>query len=35
LRKVDEAAYICFWAMFGNFESLEEFKKLLKDFDEV
>lgn len=31
LRAVDEAAYICYWAMFGNFESAEEFNKLLKE----
>jgi transcriptional repressor NrdR len=33
LRDVDEAAYICYWAMFGNFESAVEFNKLLKEFN--
>ncbi|MEM1311972.1 MAG: ATP cone domain-containing protein [Patescibacteria group bacterium] len=33
LRKSDEAAYICYWAMFGNFESAVEFNKLLKEFN--
>ena len=33
LRKTDEAAYICYWAMFGNFESAVEFNKLLKEFN--
>jgi transcriptional repressor NrdR len=32
LREVDTAAYICFWAMFGNFENVEDFNKLLKEF---
>jgi transcriptional repressor NrdR len=32
LREVDEAAYLCFWAMFGNFETAEEFNKLLIQF---
>jgi transcriptional repressor NrdR len=32
LREVDEAAYICYWAMFGNFETADEFNKLLKQF---
>lgn len=32
LRKLDEAAYICYWAMFGNFETAEEFNDLLKEF---
>ncbi len=31
LREVDEAAYICYWAMFGNFSSADEFNKLLKE----
>lgn len=33
LREVDEAAYICFWAMFGNFETADEFNTLLKKFN--
>ena len=33
LREIDEAAYICYWAMFGNFESTEDFNKLLKQFN--
>ena len=33
LRKFDEAAYICYWAMFGNFQSADEFNKLLKEFN--
>ena len=33
LRDIDEAAYICYWAMFGNFESAIEFNKLLKEFN--
>jgi transcriptional repressor NrdR len=32
LRDIDEAAYLCFWAMFGNFETAEEFNKLLVQF---
>jgi transcriptional repressor NrdR len=32
LRSIDEVAYICYWAMFGNFESTEDFTKLLKQF---
>lgn len=32
LREADEAAYICFWAMFGNFETADEFNKLLLQF---
>jgi len=35
LRDTDEAAYICYWAMFGNFESAEEFNKLLVQFQET
>jgi transcriptional repressor NrdR len=31
LKEVDEAAYICFCAMFGNFESVEDFNQLLKE----
>jgi transcriptional repressor NrdR len=33
LRNIDEAAYVCYWAMFGNFQSAEEFDKLLKEFN--
>jgi transcriptional repressor NrdR len=32
LREADEAAYICFWAMFGNFQTADEFNKLLLQF---
>jgi transcriptional repressor NrdR len=32
LRNTDEAAYICYWAMFGNFETADEFNTLLKEF---
>jgi transcriptional repressor NrdR len=32
LRNFDEAAYICYWAMFGNFETADEFNRLLKEF---
>ncbi len=32
LRAYDEAAYVCFWAMYGNFETAEEFDRLLKAF---
>lgn len=35
LRDVDEAAYICYWAMFGNFETADEFNKLLKQFQKA
>ena len=35
LRGVDEAAYICYWAMFGNFETADEFNKLLKQFQKA
>ena len=31
LKETDEVAYICYWAMFGNFETAEEFNKLLKE----
>jgi transcriptional repressor NrdR len=34
LKKEDEAAYICFWAMFGDFETAEEFSRLLQEFGE-
>jgi transcriptional repressor NrdR len=29
LLESDEAAYICFWAMFGNFENIEDFINLI------
>lgn len=32
LHLIDEAAYICYWAMFGNFESYKDFSKLLGQF---
>ncbi len=32
LQSFDEAAYVCFWAMYGNFETAEEFDNLLKKF---
>ena len=32
LRLIDEAAYICYWAMFGNFESYKDFNKLISEF---
>jgi transcriptional repressor NrdR len=32
LQNFDEAAYVCFWAMYGNFETAEEFDNLLKKF---
>jgi transcriptional repressor NrdR len=32
LRSVDEAAYICFGAMFWNFQTFSDFNKLFKDF---
>jgi transcriptional repressor NrdR len=31
LKEVDEAAYICYWAMFGSFKTAEDFNKLLKE----
>ena len=34
LKQEDEAAYICFWSMFGDFETADEFSKLLKQFGE-
>ena len=34
LQKRDEAAYICFWSMYGNFDSAEDFNRLLSKFDE-
>lgn len=32
LRNFDEAAYICYSAMYGNFNSVEDFNKLIMDF---
>jgi transcriptional repressor NrdR len=32
LKDVDEAAYICFGAMFWNFATYQDFDKLIKDF---
>jgi transcriptional repressor NrdR len=34
LKKYDEAAYICFWSMFGDFETAEDFNELLKEIKE-
>ena len=34
LQKHDEAAYICFWSMYGNFDSAEDFNRLLSQFDD-
>ncbi len=34
LREFDEAAYICYWAMYGSFNTAEDFNKLLKEFSE-
>jgi transcriptional repressor NrdR len=31
LRETDEAAYICYWAMFGNFSTVDEFVKLIEE----
>lgn len=33
LREVDEAAFVCFSAMFGNFSSIKDFEKALKEFE--
>jgi len=33
LKHSDEAAYICYWAMYGNFDSAVSFNKLLKEFE--
>ena len=33
LKAQDEAAYICYCAMFGNFEIREDFLKLLREFE--
>jgi transcriptional repressor NrdR len=32
LKKVDEAAYICYGAMFWNFDSVEDFNRLVQEF---
>jgi transcriptional repressor NrdR len=32
LKNTDEAAYICFGAMFWNFSTFQDFEKSLKDF---
>jgi len=32
LKTTDDAAYICFWAMYGDFNTAEDFTRLLKDF---
>ncbi|GAB4148610.1 MAG: transcriptional regulator NrdR [Patescibacteria group bacterium] len=29
LKALDVAAYVCFWAMYGNFSTLKEFKDLI------
>ena len=34
LKKNDEAAYICYWAMYGNFETAEDFNNLLKEIED-
>ena len=34
LKEMDEAAYICFSAMFGDFDTAEDFNKLLKQFED-
>jgi transcriptional repressor NrdR len=33
LRDIDQAAYICFMAMFKNFETADDFIKLVKQFE--
>lgn len=33
LKLFDEAAYICYWSMFGNFENVNDFNKLIKQFN--
>jgi transcriptional repressor NrdR len=33
LREYDEAAYICYWSMYGSFNTAEDFNKLLKEFN--
>ena len=32
LSKVDEAAFVCYWAMFGNFETINDFEILLNNY---
>lgn len=32
LKSLDEAAYVCYGAMFWNFSSVKDFQQLLKDF---
>jgi transcriptional repressor NrdR len=32
LEKIDEAAFVCYWAMFGNFETISDFEKLLSNY---
>ncbi len=32
LKQVDEAAYICFGSMFWNFETVDDFNRLVKEF---
>lgn len=34
LKNVDEAAYICYWAMYGNFDTSEAFKKIITEIQE-
>jgi transcriptional repressor NrdR len=29
LKSIDEAAFVCYWAMFGNFSTIDDFKNLL------
>lgn len=31
LKTADEAAYICYWAMYGNFDTAADFNKLLEE----
>jgi len=35
LREIDEVAYICFGAMFLNFENYKDFDELIKKFDKA
>ncbi|MBC7406422.1 MAG: transcriptional repressor NrdR [Candidatus Parcubacteria bacterium] len=32
LSKVDEAAFVCYWAMFGNFSTINDFEQLLSNY---
>jgi transcriptional repressor NrdR len=34
LKQLDEAAYISFWSMYGDFDSVTDFKKLIEEFEE-